>query len=52
MPMHMIAPVSAGTESGVQVANSIHAMPASAAGSVAMITSGSTHDWKLTTTTR
>ena len=26
-PMHMIAPVSAGTDSGVPVANSIHAMP-------------------------
>ncbi len=31
-PMHMMAPVSAGTESVVPVPNSIHMMPASAAG--------------------
>ena len=51
-PMHMIAPVSAGTDSGVSVANSIQQMPASAAGSAETITAGSTHDWKLTTISR
>ena len=47
--MHMIAPVSAGTESVVWVTNSIHTMPASAAGSAVMMTNGSSQDWKLTT---
>ena len=48
-PMHMIAPVSAGTDSVVCVANSIQTMPASAAGSAVMMTNGSVHDWKLIT---
>src|SRR3984885_6511581 len=48
-PMHMIAPVSAGTDSVVWVANSIHTMPAMAAGSAVMMTKGSVHDWKFTT---
>ena len=39
-PMHMIAPVSAGTDSVVCVANSIQMMPASAAGSAVMMTNG------------
>ena len=47
--MHMIAPVSAGTDSVVCVENSIHTMPASAAGNAVMITNGSDHDWKFTT---
>jgi hypothetical protein len=51
-PMHMIAPVSAGTESVVPVANIIHTMPASAVGSAATITKGSSQDWKLTTISR
>ena len=51
-PMHMMAPVSAGTDSVVPVANSIHTMPASAAGSAVMITNGSAQDWKLTTISR
>ena len=51
-PMHMIAPVSAGTDSVVPVANSIHTMPASAAGSAVMMTKGSLQDWKLTTISR
>ena len=51
-PMHMMAPVSAGTDSVVPVANSIHTMPASAAGSAVMITNGSPQDWKLTTISR
>ena len=51
-PMHMIAPVSAGTDSVVCVANSIQTMPASAAGSAVMMTNGSGHDWKLTTISR
>ena len=50
--MHMMAPVSAGTESVVSVANSIHTMPASAAGSAVMMTKGSLHDWKFTTISR
>ncbi len=51
-PMHMMAPVSAGTESVVWVTNSIQTMPASAAGSAVMITNGSSQDWKLTTMSR
>ena len=43
-PMHMIAPVNAGTLSGVSVMNSIQTMPASAAGSAVMITKGSVQD--------
>ncbi len=50
--MHMIAPVSAGTDSGVPVMNSIQTMPASAAGSAVMITNGSSQLWKLTTISR
>ncbi len=51
-PMHMIAPVSAGTERVVPVANSIQAIPAKAAGRAEMITSGSVQLWKLMTTSR
>ena len=51
-PMHMMAPVSAGTDSVVSVANSIHTMPASAAGSAVMMTNGSLQDWKFTTINR
>ena len=51
-PMHMMAPVSAGTDSVVPVANSIHTMPASAAGSAVMMTNGSLQDWKFTTISR
>ena len=47
--MHMMAPVRAGTDSVVCVANSNQTIPASAAGSAETITNGSTHDWKLTT---
>ncbi len=50
--MHMIAPVSAGTDSVVWVVNSIQTMPASAAGSAVMITNGSDQDWKFTTIRR
>jgi hypothetical protein len=52
MPMHRIVPVNAGTDSVVRVTNSIHAMPASDAGRPPTITSGSSHDWKLTTISR
>ena len=48
-PMHMMAPVSAGTDSVVRVANSIQTMPAKALGKALMITKGSRQDWKLTT---
>ena len=51
-PIVMIAPVSAGTLSVVPVMNSIHAMPARAAGSAVMMIAASTHDWKFTTTNR
>src|SRR5471030_1802252 len=51
-PMHMMASVSAGTDSVVWVANNIQTMPASAAGNAVTITNGSAHDWKLTTTIR
>ena len=50
--MVMMGPVSAGTLSVVPVMNSIHAMPASAAGRAAMMMSASIHDWKLTTMSR
>src|SRR5271166_626059 len=52
MPMHMMAPVRAGTDRVVPVMNSIQTMPASAAGSAVMMMKGSSHDWKLTTITR
>ena len=42
-PMHMIAPVNAGTDSVVPVANKIP----SAAGSAMMMTKGSVHDLKI-----
>ena len=51
-PMHMIAPVNAGTESVVRVTNSIHTMPAKAAGNALTMTNGSSQDWKLTTISR
>ena len=51
-PMHMIAPVSAGTDSVVCVTNSIHTMPARPPGSAVMITNGSAQDWKFTTISR
>ena len=51
-PMHMMAPVSAGTLSVVPVISSIQAMPASAAGSAVMMMNGSSHDWKLITMSR
>ena len=38
-PMHMIAPVNAGTDKGVCVANSIQTIPASAAGKAETMTS-------------
>ncbi len=51
-PMHMIAPVKAGTDRLVWVRNSIQTIPASAAGSAVMMTNGSSQDWKLTTIRR
>ena len=49
MPIHMIAPVSAGIDSVVCVRNSIQTMPASAPGNAVMMMNGSSHDWKFTT---
>ena len=48
-PMHMMAPVRAGTLTVVCVRNSIQTMPASAAGNAVMMMKGSSKDWKLTT---
>src|SRR5216684_6286989 len=43
-PMHMIAPVSAGTESVVTVPYRIQTMPANAVGSAMTMTKGSIQD--------
>ena len=43
-PMHMIAPVSAGTDSVVPVAKKIQMMPARAVGNARMTTNGSSQD--------
>ncbi|KAG5734285.1 hypothetical protein E4T56_gene9332, partial [Termitomyces sp. T112] len=51
-PMHRIAPVSAGTERVVPVANRIHAIPASAAGNAETMAAGSDQLWKFTTISR
>ncbi len=51
-PMHMMAPVRAGTLSVVPVIRSIQAMPAIAAGSAVMMMKGSSQDWKLMTMSR
>src|SRR5271169_59685 len=51
-PMHMIAPVKAGTLTVVRVMNRIHTIPASAAGSAEMMMKGSSQDWKFTTIRR
>ncbi len=51
-PMHMIAPISAGTLRFVWVINRNQAMPASAAGSAEIMMKGSTQAWKLTTISR
>ncbi len=51
-PMHMIAPVSAGTLRGVCTRKRSHTIPAIAAGSAEMMIRGSSHDWKFTTISR
>ena len=51
-PMHMIAPISAGTLSVVWVKNRHSTIPASAAGSAVMMMNGSSHDWKFITISR
>ena len=51
-PMHMIAPVKAGTDRPVCVRKSIHTIPANAAGNAVIITKGSSQDWKFTTIRR
>ena len=43
-PMHMIAPISAGTLTVVWVKNSIQSMPASAPGNAVRMMNGSSHD--------
>ena len=48
-PMHMMAPIKAGTLSVVWVRKRNSTIPASAAGSAVMMMKGSSHDWKLTT---
>ncbi|OIQ63028.1 hypothetical protein GALL_554360 [mine drainage metagenome] len=52
VPMHMIAPVKAGTDNVVSVRNSDHTIPAKAPGSAVMMMNGSSQDWKLTTMIR
>ena len=47
-PMHISAPISAGTLNVVRVRYSIHNNPAIAPGSAIRIMNGSSHDWKLT----
>ncbi len=51
-PMHMMAPMRAGTESVVPVVKRKSTMPASAAGRAVMMMKGSSQDWKLTTMSR
>jgi hypothetical protein len=51
-PMHMMAPIKAGTLSVVPVRNNIQTMPASAPGNAVMMMKGSVQDWKLTTMSR
>jgi multidrug efflux pump subunit AcrB len=51
-PMHMIAPMSAGTLTVVWVKKSARTIPQSAAGSAVMMMNGSSHDWKFTTMSR
>ena len=51
-PMHMTAPVNAGTLNVVWVRNSIHRMPASAPGNAVIMMNGSSQDWKFTTISR
>ncbi len=51
-PMHMMAPISAGTDNVVWVKKRNSTMPASAAGSAVMMMNGSTQLWKLTTMSR
>ncbi len=51
-PMHMIAPVKAGTDIVVWLTNSIQTIPAKPAGSAVTMTKGSAQDWKLMTMSR
>ena len=51
-PMHMIAPVRAGTLSVVLVMNRNQTIPAKAAGSAVKMMKGSSQDWKFTTIKR
>ena len=51
-PMHMIAPIKAGTLTVVWVMYSIHAIPATAPGKAVKMMNGSTQLWKLTTIRR
>ena len=51
-PMHMIAPIRAGTLSVVWVRKRTQRMPARAPGSAVRMMNGSVHDWKFTTMRR
>ena len=51
-PMHMIAPMSAGTLNVVPVVKRIHKIPARATGRAVMMIKGSLQDWKFTTMRR
>src|SRR5207302_10491483 len=48
-PILIMAPISAGTLSGVCVRKRIQQMPAIAPGKAVMMMKASLHDWKLTT---
>ena len=50
--MHMMAPISAGTDSVVPVTKRIQTMPEIAPGSAVMMTNGSSQLWKFTTISR
>ena len=51
-PIHMIAPIKAGTLKVVPVTKSIQTIPASAQGRAVMMMKGSVQDWKFTTINR
>jgi hypothetical protein len=51
-PIHIIAPISAGTLKVVPVIKSIQTIPASAQGNAVMMINGSVQDWKFTTIKR
>ena len=51
-PMHMMAPISAGTLSVVPVRNRNSTIPPNAPNKAVMMMNGSSQDWKFTTISR